>query len=55
MKKLYEDRDEIRRCSVTVPVNQKEKDLIKERASKLGMTVSSYCRFRLVYGDGENN
>ena len=50
MKKMYDNRDEVRKNAITVPLNAAEKAIIKEKASKLGMTVSAFCRFMLVAG-----
>lgn len=52
-KKIYKDRDEIRRNTVAVPVNAVEKSKIKSEADKRGMTISAYCRHILVYGKDE--
>lgn len=49
-KKIYKNRDEIRRNTVAVPVNKEEKAQIKKAADERGMTVSAYCRHILVYG-----
>ena len=49
-KKIYKDRDEIRKNTITVPVNASEKANIKQEANKRGMTMSAYCRHMLVYG-----
>lgn len=52
-KKIYKDRDEIRKNTITVPVNAAEKRKIKQEANKRGMTMSAYCRHMLVYGRGD--
>lgn len=49
-KKIYKDRDEIRKNTIAVPVNATEKAKIKAEADKRGLTVSSYCRHMLIYG-----
>lgn len=48
-KKIYKNRDEIRKNTVAVPVNAKEKAKIKAKAEQMGLTVSSYCRHVLIY------
>lgn len=52
-KKVYKSRDEVRKNSIVVPVNEAEKTKIKEEAEKRGMTVSAYCRHVMVYGREE--
>lgn len=49
-KKIYKDRDEIRKNTIAVPVNATEKAKIKAEADKRGLTVSAYCRHMLIYG-----
>ena len=53
-KKTYKSRDEIRKNSIVVPVNEAEKAKIKEEAEKRGMTVSAYCRYVMVYEKEDN-
>lgn len=49
-KKIYKNREEVRKNTVAVPVNAIEKAKIKKEADKRGMTVSAYCRHVLIYG-----
>jgi len=50
MKTAYENREEVRTTVITFPVSTIEKAAIKEAADKMGMTLSSYCRYVLIYG-----
>lgn len=49
-KKIYKNRDEIRKNTIAIPVNAAEKAKIKAEADKGGLTVSAYCRHMLIYG-----
>lgn len=48
-KKIYKNRDEIRKNTIAVPVNAIEKAKIKAEADKRSLTVSAYCRHMLIY------
>ena len=54
-KKIYKNRDEVRKNTIAVPVNATEKAKIKAEADKRGLTVSAYCRHVLIYGKEINN
>ena len=40
---------------IGIPLSSEEKKKIKAAAAKLGMTISSYCRFKLVYSEEKDN
>lgn len=54
-KKIYKNRDEVRKNTIAVPVNATEKVKIKAEADKRGLTVSAYCRHVLIYGKEIDN
>lgn len=49
MKTANENCEEVRTTVITFPVSTNEKATIKEAADKMGMKISSYCRYILIY------
>ena len=49
-RKIYKNRDEMRKNTIAVPVNAIEKAKVKAEADKRGLTGSAYCRHMLIYG-----
>ncbi len=47
MKKAYAPENR-RDKSIMVQVTQAEKEKIEDAATRMGMTISSYCRFVLI-------
>jgi antitoxin component of RelBE/YafQ-DinJ toxin-antitoxin module len=49
MKTAKSNRDEIRKNSLTIPMNKEEKDTIQRKADEMGLSMSAFAR--MVFKD----